>query len=390
MPAFKLCMKIIWKNKSSLILYTVIFLVVAILLSTIATKEPATGSYVGARTDVAFFSEEDTPLVAGLKQELSKSANFVELADNPSALQDALYFRSVTYIIHVPKGFTEQFMAGKKSVIGRSTVPDSVYSTMIDMKLNRYLNTAALYVECEPNITQEQLVARLKQDMEKTASVTLSSASADTGDGEQSFLSWYFNYLAYVLPAVLIFGISALLEVCNKRDLRARSFCSPIAPRRYNTQLLLAIASFSIASWVILILPCMFFDPTHFFSASTPYHILNSFAFLLTAVGISYLVGNLINGKQAISALANVFSLGPCFISGVFIQQKYLSDSVLKIASFTPAYWFVEANETVGNATNLSREVLLPVFGDIFVELVFAVALFAVGLVVGKSRRANT
>ena len=255
------------------------------------------------------------------------------------------------------------------------------------MKLNRYLNTASLYVKSEKKITQEQLVNNLKDDMSKTASVTMSTAQKSTNDNDQPFSSYYFNYLAYVLPAVLIFGVSVVLEVCNKKDLRARNSCSPMRRRSYNAQMILAIAVFSIACWLVLLLPCIAFDPKHFFSAGTPYQILNSFAFLLTAVGISYLGGNLVNGKEAISALANICALGPSFIAGVFIPQKFLSGSVLKIASFTPAYWYVKANETIGNVTNFSTEVLSPVYGYMLVELAFAAAFFALGLAVSKRGR---
>jgi len=47
------------------------------------------------------------------------------------------------------------------------------------------------------------------------------------------------------------------------------------------------------------------------------------------------------------SAAANVFSLGSCFISGVFVPQDLMSNTVLKIASFTPNYWFVKANNSI-------------------------------------------
>ena len=388
MPVFNLCMKIIRKNKAGMMVYIIVFLGIAVLISAASSRHPVVGSYTATKVDAAFFSEENTPLTAGLKQELSKSADFVELPDNPSSLQDALYFREVTYIVRIPKGFTAAFLKGGKVKIGRTTVPDSVYSTMVDMKIDRYLNTAALYVKGEPGITPEQLAAQLKRDMAQEAAVTVSAAqtSSNSDDTQQPFASTYFNYLAYVLPAVLIYGVSAVLDACSDESLRARNFCSPMKPRSYSVQILLGIAAFSVACWLILLLPCAFFDPAHFFSKATPYQLLNSFAFLLTAAGVSCLVGSLVKGKEAVSALANICSLGPCFLAGVFIPQKFLSDSVLKLASFTPAYWFVKANETVGGAAALSREVLSPVFGDIFVELVFAAAFFAVGLAVSRRR----
>ena len=65
------------------------------------------------KSNIAFISEEKSPLIDGLKHELEKVANFVDLPDEKEALQDALYFRSVYYILRVPEGFTESFMKGE-------------------------------------------------------------------------------------------------------------------------------------------------------------------------------------------------------------------------------------------------------------------------------------
>ena len=106
MQVFSLCMKIIKKNKATMLVYVFIFLGIAILISIASSKEPIGSAYASSKTDIAFFSGQNTPLVAGLKQELSKTANFVDVADNTESLQDALYFRKVTYIVREPKGFT--------------------------------------------------------------------------------------------------------------------------------------------------------------------------------------------------------------------------------------------------------------------------------------------
>ena len=232
MQVFSLCMKIIKKYKAAILVYVFVFLGIAILIASIAAKVPVGNTYSTSKTDVAFFSGEDTPLVTGLKQELSKTANFVDVADNTEALQDALYFRKVTYIVRVPKGFTEKFMNGESVSLARTSVPGSVYGAYVDIKINRYLNTASLYVKSQKGITQEQLVSSMKEDMDKAASVTMSTAQRKAGETEQPFTSYYFKYLAYVLPALLIQSVSVVLEVCNGKDLRARSFCSPMKPRR--------------------------------------------------------------------------------------------------------------------------------------------------------------
>ena len=387
MQVFKLCMKIIRKNKISMMVYVFIFLGIAITISLASATHPVDSAYTAEKTSVAFYSEENTPLVAGLKQELSKSADFVNVPNTQEAQQDALYYRDVTYIVRVPKGFTERFLRGEKVNLERTSVPDSVYSAFLDMKINRYLNTAALYVKSEQGITQTELVENLKNDMSKTVSVKLNNQQHKADDTEEPFTTYYYNYLFYCLTAVLIFGVSVVMEAFNDHDLRSRTFCSPIRPRNYSGQYLLAISVFSVAVWLVLLVPCTMFDPVHFFTRSMPYQLLNSFACLLSVVGISFLAGNLVKGKEAISAVANVCALGPSFISGVFIPQCFLNDTVLKIASFTPAYWYVNANEALGTMKNFNAANLAPIVNDMLMQLLFAAAFVALGLVAGKRRR---
>lgn len=390
MQVFKLCMKVIKKNLTSILIYVFIFLGIAIMFSLFSSQSPQ-NSYSDVKTPMVFISEENTPLVTGLKQELAKSATFTNVADNTDALQDALYFRDTTYIVRISKGFTDRFMHGENVQIEKTTVPDSIYSTYIDMKIDRYLNTAALYVKSENGITQEKLVSRLKVDLSKTADISLKSVNSQQGNGStttsQSFITNYFNYVAYILPAILIFGIAAIMQVFNNRDLSRRSFCSPITTRNYNFQYLLANMCFSIACWAVLVIPCTLFDTKHFFTWNTPFLLLNSFAFVLAASALSYLIGNLVKGRSAVAALSNVCSLGPCFISGVFIPSQYLSDSVLKIASFTPTYWFVKANQQIGALTSFHFANLTPSYNCMLVEVGFAIAFLALGLVIGKRKR---
>lgn len=115
--------------------------------------------------------------------------------------------------------------------------------------------------------------------------------------------------------------------------------------------------------------------------------LLNSFVFTLAVLSISYLIGNVVKSKSAMSAAANVFSLGTCFISGVFVPQALLGKTVLTIASFTPTYWYVKSNNDIANMVNFKIEKLMPIFVNMLIIIGFAVAVLAVTLVVIKQKR---
>lgn len=115
--------------------------------------------------------------------------------------------------------------------------------------------------------------------------------------------------------------------------------------------------------------------------------LLNSFVFTLAVLSISYLIGNVVKSKSAMYAAANVFSLGTCFISGVFVPQALLGKTVLTIASFTPTYWYVKSNNDIANMVNFKIEKLMPIFVNMLIIIGFAVAVLAVTLVVIKQKR---
>lgn len=386
MPVFNLCMKIIRKNLPSMVIYVVVFLGMAILFSATATKnQPA--SFSAQKANVAFISEESSPLIDGFKKELSKNANYIDISDEKEKLQDALYFRSVTCIIRIPKGFTEAFMRGEDVKIQKTVVPNSIDNAYVDLNINQYFNTARLYVKNISGITQEELVQRLNTDLAVDTPVAMKNVQTDV---DNDFTTNYFNYLPYALSSILILGISAIMLVFNDRDLSRRNFCSPISAGNVNFQFVLANLAFTLSCWLIMVVTGILIGGQNSLNGNLPYFLTNTFVFTLSASSISFLIGNLLKNRNAISAVCNVVTLGPCFISGVFVPQEFLGSTVLRIASFTPTYWYVRANNEIAVLKNFSASNLSPIFSYMLIEFGFALAFFAISLVVGKRKRMST
>ena len=164
MQVFKLCLKILKKNIPSMLIYVSVFLSISIIMTfATANQMDEMSIFTQAKSNIAFISEEDSPLVDGLKRELSKIANFVEIPDKTEALQDALYFREVTYILRVPRGFTRGFMKGEDVQLEKTIVPDSYSDIYVDLAIDKYFNTARLYMQQMDNISQEDLPGALSR-----------------------------------------------------------------------------------------------------------------------------------------------------------------------------------------------------------------------------------
>ncbi len=386
MQVFKLCMNIIKKNLGILMIYVVVFLSVSLIMSANMNQDlQKMVAFSPNKSYIAFISEEDSTLIDGFKEELGKIANFVELPDKTEALQDALFFRSVSYILRVPKGFTESFMNGEEVQLEKTIVPDSFSNMYIDLCIDKYFNAARVYVTSLDGITQQELVLHLKADLAETSLVEIKTNGEKKVDN--STANYFYNYLSYSLLSVIILGMSALMLVFNNRDLKLRNGCSPIPATSMNLQFVLGNLVFTFASWFVMILLCFLVNFKNSFNLNTVYFILNSFVFALCCASISYLIGNLIKSPNAASAVCNVVALGLSFISGAFVPQEQLGGSVLKIASLAPTYWFIKANNAIAVLSQFDFSHLKPIFSDMLILACFTVAFFSVALVIGKKRR---
>jgi len=385
MPVFKLCLKVYKQNLRVMMIYFVIFLAISLMVVN-ATRSVNQTGFNQTKTPIAFISNDDSPLVDGLRASLEKVATIVEVPNEKSAIQDALYFREVSYVLRVPANYTQRFMTGEEVYLEKTTLPNSVDAIYINLQVDQYLRLAKLYL-ASSGMDVATLSENIMKDMDIATDVEM--LQKEVAGQDQSYSMYYYNYLAYSLFSILILGISTILLVFSQIDIRRRNSCSPLKASSINFQFLLANVVFSLICWAIYVAFCLLFNFKNSQSANTLLFILNSFVFTLCAASISFLIGSLVKNRQAISALANVVALGTSFISGVFVPQELLGESVKKIASFTPTYWYVRGNNLIAGMAKITQEHLNELFGFIGVELGFAIAFMALALVVGRQKQMN-
>lgn len=388
MQVYKAFFKIILKNLSQIMIYVVVFISLAIALANTSNQTVNT-DFTETKVNIAFINYDgDSKLVEGLKNYLGKNGKLIDIPDDNQKLQDALFFRQVEYIVKVPEGFTEELLSGKTPQIEKTSLPGSTSGIYVDSIINKYLNTAKIYSSNMENLSEEQLISYVDNDLLQRIEVKVNNSEEEISKNEKR--AFYFNYMAYALFAVLILGVCSVMLVFNNTDLKKRNNCSPIKLRNMNYQMILANFSFAILAWVAMISTSFIMYGSYMFTAKGALFLLNSFVFTLAALSISYFIGNIVKSKGAMSAAANVFSLGSCFISGVFVPQELLGKTVLKIASFTPNYWYVKSNNIIANTVNFNMENLTPVFFNMLIVVGFAVAILSVTLVIIKQQRVSS
>ncbi len=381
MPVFKLCMRIIKHNLPALGIYLIIFLGISAIFATNMSKEedPA---FSQSKIPMTIISEEDSPLIQGLKEHLSHVAEFVDIDDETEAIQDALYFREVIYILRIPSGFTQNFMQGNFQTMEKTVIEDATNVYYIDLAIEQYLNTARLYVGVE-DIDESLLVNKVLEDLSEEIEVKVTTQISN--QSTRNFTIQYFNYLAYGLFSILILGVAFTMFILHDTDIKNRNASSPIPIGRIVREHILANIVFAFVVYAFFLL-ALFVLGVREFSVMMLLFMLNAFVFTLCALGISFVIGSLVKSKAAIHAVANVIALGLSFLSGVFVPQFLLSDSLLKVASFSPVFWYVRANETIGQMSNITADQLVIPLQSMGIQLVFAMTFLSIALVIGKRK----
>lgn len=387
MQVFKVSMKVLKRNYPSILIYLGIFLGLSLLFASQGSQqEEEYTSFETVKTPVAVFDEEDTPLVRGFIENLRETAEIKELKDEEATISDALYFRVVTYVIRIPEGFTETFMGQEDVMVEIESIPGSAGNTYTDLAVNSFFQTAALYLAADETLSEEALVEESVSALRERTPVEVKSQNQQKEDGYAKF---YFNYMSYSLVSILVLGTSLIMLVWKDKDLYERTEVSPLKRESISLQKYLALGVFTLLTWVVLNGAYFIVNAQSTLDLRTLLHMGNSVVFAFTAMGMSFLIGTLLKSRNAISAVSNVVSLGPSFISGVFVPQELLGSGVLSMARVTPTYWYVTANNRIASIGTLQEAQAQSVFTFMIIVFGFGLLFFILSSLAGRRARRN-
>jgi ABC-2 type transport system permease protein len=173
----------------------------------------------------------------------------------------------------------------------------------------------------------------------------------------------------------------------NGVDIRRRLTASPLSYRKMNFQLILANIIFVIGYLALFVAAGFVLNKSRIINVNLLFTWLNTFVFSISVLSISYLTAITVKSRKAIGAISTGISLGMAFMSGIFVPQQYLGASVLRVASFTPSYWFVKANDSLVNITSSRWSEVSEALGCMAIQIGFTIAIISIALVINKRKR---
>jgi ABC-2 type transport system permease protein len=256
---------------------------------------------------------------------------------------------------------------------------------IIDNFLNEYVKCISAYQTA--GLSAADAAEKAAESLSDGINVTIENFSDNESGSFTESYQFFFQFFAYIIICVFMNTVCPVLLKLNRSDLKKRvnSSCVPQFSQALQTMLGSAVVFAGI--WVILVIAGTIIGGGSF-STMNMLAIVNSFVFALVAAGITLLCSVLIKEPKIINVVTNILGLGMSFLCGVFVPQMLLSDTVLNVGKFLPAYWYVKANNMLSGSNNeiFSNSKFFICIG---IEIAFSVMLFCITILAAKTKRSS-
>lgn len=382
MQTFKTFFKISKKYLPSCMLYFCIYVVIMILMSFLA-QDSHDNQFQSSSLDIAIIDSDDSKASHALTDYLDQRHTLVALDNDSEVIQDSLFYQKVSYVLVIPEGFEQQLLDGStKNLVQSSKRKDSASGYFLDTQVNQYLKTMRLYLCAGDSVNDAaKHTADSVKNLEKVTSL-----SFDKKHSSSDNLYYYFQYMPYILLLVLTVSLTPILIVFRKKDIENRMDCAPLSPTSKGLALSIGCAIYCLTIWGLFLFIGRIVYGADMFSKNGLLCILNSFIFLLIALAITLLVSTFSPSNNVLNMIANVVGLGMSFLCGIFVPQAILSDNLLRISRFLPAYWYVRITNMFGSYSDEPFSMSL-YWKSIGIQILFFAAIFAIYLVANKQHK---
>ena len=379
MTVFKTFLKILNKNKFMIILYTAILLGFA--ASNIQTSEKNMNFEAVKPSILIVNNDKEEGITKDFIRYIKENSKTPDIENTEEARDDAIFYADCDYIVYIPENYNKDFLEGKKPEIKikAGTSYNSSYSEMI---VSRYINVANMY---QKSISSEdEIIKNINETLSKQADVEIISILDTTS---LSKATYYYNFESYSLLACLIFIIGIILSSFNEEKIRKRTVISSEKYKKHNLILLLSNGLYALILWAFYVIMSFVLVGNIMYTAHGLIYILNSLIFTICATTLSFLVGNVVTNKNALSGIVNVVALGSSFLCGAFVPMRFLPDTVIKIAHILPTYYYISTNEAISSLEVINFETIKPCLTNMGILLGFSVVFIIITNVVSKKKR---
>lgn len=379
MTVFKTFWKIVNKYKGTIILYTVMLISFGGI--NLASNDTTT-TFTSTLPNIAIVNnDQKSVLTNNLISYLSENSKVVDIENDEEKINDALFYRDVSYVVYIPKNYTNDVLKGMNPTINIKSTNDYT-SSLEEMMLTDYLNLQNTYLKLTTD--QAKLTNYINDTLKDKSEVVLTS-KVDTKS--LSKVSIYFNFASYSILAVVIFIITLVLTSFKEKTVNKRIVVSSMNYKKHSGLILKSSLLYALIVWALFSLLAIILLGKSLLNIRGLLLSLNTLVFTLQALTFALLISSLVNNKDAIGGIVNVVALGSAFLCGAFIPSMYLPEKVVSISHIFPAYYYNNSNNLVTSLEVINLTTLKPFITNIMMMLVFMLVFIVLNNFVIKNKR---
>lgn len=380
MTVFKGYLIIAKQNMWVFLLYLGIFFGITVIIQG-NVKRTEENTYTAQSIKLGIVDEDGGDLAMGLQTYLSNYHEITMLENDPKVLQENLFYRNVEYIVRIPADFKNTCLERGES-LEVTKIPGSYTSYYVDEQINSFLNNTRTYYAA--GFSDTEIADTASQP--NTAEVTLIGENGNGGSLPE--YTYYFRYIPYMFIGILCYVLGFILSSFQKGDLPKRMFASAVSARSQSLQGLLATTGIGIALWLFcIIMSLVIYGKAIITSSNFIYFLINTFAMLLVAMSMSYLIGTLAKNRETLNGIVNTLSLGMSFLCGVFVSLDVMNKNVKTVAQFLPVYWYERVNDLLCGYSTITGAARATIWQSVGIQLIFAAAFICITLALAKRKR---
>lgn len=362
MTVFKYFLKGVYDKKATILLYISIFMIV-VLMNRPSNLENNTPSIGVVNRDNSQISKE---LIAFLKED----NDLVEMEDDYELIHDRIFLRYVDSVIIIPKNLGE-----KLDNIELISHNNQFVEYYLEGQINKFMNyTKAVGNKDGFNFEKSNLILKEKSNL------VLVDQNKYDEEMNRHNIGFSLNFTSYIIISIIMTIITLTMSEFQEEEVLNRVYISSKKLTNYEFQIYLAqmVVTFLI---VTILLGLVFLMYREYLSGvNLLLNILNTYIFSISILSFTYFIYSSITNKMIKNNISTLASLGISFISGAMISQEYLSNKLLKVASFFPTYHYIRANDMLAVGNNR----ILPQMG---IQILFSILFVILGLYFQKIKR---
>ncbi|MBP5606903.1 MAG: ABC transporter permease [Lachnospiraceae bacterium] len=386
MHLYKNFFRLLIQNRSGIIIYGCIFVIMLVLLCVIAGSSDSAEGEFKETYDISYVDNDDSVLSRGLIAYLSQNNNVQDYKDkSETGILDLVFFGISDYHMTIDKGFGESINKGEEAKLHYNTSFDMSSTVFgIDTLVNNYIGMYRDYrlMGYDENAAADAASALLSNE----TTINVLSKADTAGSGNELVVFQMNQFFCYLVLGFLALGVGHTIIANNDENVGRRIEASCVSRKSVSLTNTLGLITAGIFIWLIfIVINIVFGHDTAILHHYWWLIFINSFVTMLTGCSIASLLTSFNISANSLSMITNIVSLSMCFACGVFVPQWLIGENVLRFARFLPFYWAVYAN----NMTNPSSGIAFDqqkLFLCLGVQALFAIVIALAAAFVKSSR----